>query len=146
MFTFVICMALQFEDAWCRTVDAIKRITWDLQNFHSTCWNNKVSLKPWHQTCKSVFCLLCKAKYTSLKNFSCLTGGQRYAVLIKSFSVYLGSLCASLSALANTQYQPISRFVTSSSQIVSPLAFFFSLSVDRTDHCSLRDAEESNVW
>lgn len=94
-------MTLQFEDAWCRTANAIKRIIGDLQNFHSTCWNNEISLKPWHQNCKSVFCSLGKAKCTSLKNFSCLIG--EYAVLIKSsFSVYLGSLCASLSALANT--------------------------------------------
>lgn len=126
MITFVICVALQFEVAWCSIVSGIKSIMWEPQNFNSTCWSNKVALKPWHQNCISMFCLLYKAKSTSPKNFSHTVSEQRCAVLIKSsFSVYLGNLCTSFPALVNTQYQPISRFVTSSSQIVFCFVFFF---------------------
>lgn len=79
-----------------------------------------------------MFCLLCKAKNTFSKNFSCLVSEQRCSMLIKSsFSVYLGNLCTSFQAFVNTQYQPISQFVTSSSQIVFCLGFFFPLWIEQ---------------
>lgn len=104
--TYVICVALQFEVAWCGMVSAITKALREncrtpilhvgAINFHGNLGTKAV------YPC-SVYCAKPKIPPPRIFQWNFLCSKQRCTVLIKlSFSVYLG--IHALPALAKTQY------------------------------------------